>query len=325
MATRIMRGLVLGGTLALLATACGTTDGGGGTTPTKKDTGAADVADAGDPAETVSTDSGADDVPFEDVAVEDVGVAKDVNAVVDTGKPSDGDPDGAVAGETSGTPDTADLPDVPPDVPQAKCCPIAPAPSCDCTKLGGSPLENGNCPSVCDAAPVGWKKTTDEHGCPMWIPGSQSCMAVDAGSSDAGAPDAGAADSGPVDAGPIDSGPADTGAGTADTATADILGGVSCGAGKVLFPKFDKSCKVADDCAVVEHQVNCCGTKAAWGITKTELAGFTSAEALCQKQYPKCKCATMPTKADDGNTTLGGGSFAVDCVKGQCWTFVTKP
>ena len=156
----------------------------------------------------------------------------------------------------------------------------------------------------------------------------------DAGTSDAGSPpdatpvpDASATDTGPADAGPADTGPPDTGpkdTGPKDTGPKDTGSGVSCGAGTAEFPNFDKSCQNASDCVIVEHQINCCGTKAAWGINAKVLTSFNAAEALCQQQYPKCKCATMPTKADDGNTTLKGGNFEVDCVKGQCWTFVGK-
>jgi len=54
------------------------------------------------------------------------------------------------------------------------CCPIA-TPSCGCFATGGS----GICSSLCDAPPVGWSRSTDENGCPIWEggpPGGSSCL-----------------------------------------------------------------------------------------------------------------------------------------------------
>ena len=57
------------------------------------------------------------------------------------------------------------------------CCPIADEPGCDCFALGGAEGEGGTCPSVCDAAPEGWVRDTDEHGCPVWTGGGEgSCL-----------------------------------------------------------------------------------------------------------------------------------------------------
>ena len=269
------------------------------------------------------------------------GVAADASRAQDIGSGADGATEldgGADAGADGGAGTLADAGSV-------ICCPMAAGPSCDCTKIGGTADDNGNCPSVCDAAPVGWKKIVDDNGCPKWAPGPESCLTVDAGTSEADAADAGVADAGAADAGVADGGGADatddttvsdggwSDGGWSDTnwsdsawtdGSGDVLAGVSCGAGNVVFPKFDKSCQTANDCVLVEHQINCCGTRAAWGISKGANDAFNAAEALCQQQYPKCKCAATPTMAEDGNTTTNGGSFAVSCFQGQCWSYVDK-
>lgn len=55
------------------------------------------------------------------------------------------------------------------------CCPIAAEPSCDCFEVGGSG-DNG-CYAICDAIPVGWTRTIDENGCPIWTGGEPgSCL-----------------------------------------------------------------------------------------------------------------------------------------------------
>lgn len=198
----------------------------------------------------------------------------------------------------------------------AICCPIAAEPTCDCAATGGSVNQQGGCVSVCDAAPVGWTKTVDENGCPMWAPGNGYCFVADAGVDAGSAEDAGS----PSDADQTDIGANDT----VVWDGGDIVAGVSCGAGSVVFPSFDKTCQTKDECTVVEHQINCCGTRVAWGIAKGANAAFNAAEAVCQQQYPKCKCAAQATVADDGNTTIDGGKFAADCVQGHCWSYVSK-
>jgi hypothetical protein len=55
------------------------------------------------------------------------------------------------------------------------CCPIAEAPSCDCFQLGGSVVDG--CHALCDAPPVGWTRSTDDNGCPIWVGGGAgSCL-----------------------------------------------------------------------------------------------------------------------------------------------------
>lgn len=101
---------------------------------------------------------------------------------------------------------------------------------------------------------------------------------------------------------------------------------VQCtGAFDPIFPAPDKSCATDDECTVVFHQINCCGTMVAWGINTSAEEDFLAAEKICQGQYPGCGCATMPTEAEDGNT--GGWDakyFTASCEEGSCKSAVVS-
>lgn len=91
-----------------------------------------------------------------------------------------------------------------------QCCPIAAQPTCDCFAVGGGDLDR--CYSICDAIPVGWTITVDEHGCPMWTGGTPgSCLDIDADTADA------------VDASPDTDAPVDTSPDVADSSDTDVV------------------------------------------------------------------------------------------------------
>jgi hypothetical protein len=75
------------------------------------------------------------------------------------------------------------------------CCPID-EPSCDVTRLGGSPDQNGRCASAIADAPPTFSSYIDENGCPAYrVSGNGSCLTRDAGydaDADAASTDAGA-------------------------------------------------------------------------------------------------------------------------------------
>ncbi len=198
-----------------------------------------------------------------------------------------------------------------------KCCPME-TPTCDCFSVGGRSSPNGTCGGgVCDAAPVGWVKGVDKYGCPVWTStSSESCIGGDhdAGPTDAGTTDGATTDSATTDAATIDSGV------NADTGPTKPV--VQCADNPPVFPAFDTSCKVAIDCAVVLHQINCCGTFVAAGVSQADKAAHEAAEQTCQAQYPKCKCVALATKADDGKTATKLDAFGVDCLAGVCKTLV---
>ena len=97
---------------------------------------------------------------------------------------------------------------------------------------------------------------------------------------------------------------------------------VQCGAAVEAFPEIPEACLTNDDCALVFHQINCCGTEVAWGIRRDALATFSAAERACRSQMYHCGCATFPTEADDGNTGWGEDAFGVRCQEGRCFSFV---
>ncbi len=74
-----------------------------------------------------------------------------------------------------------------------ECCPIDP-PSCNGTRLGGSPDANGRCGgAIADAPPPNFTEFLDENGCRTYRVSSEgSCLNFDAGKYGP-APDAGAA------------------------------------------------------------------------------------------------------------------------------------
>lgn len=118
-------------------------------------------------------------------------------------------------------------------------------------------------------------------------------------------------------------GAADTAA--ADAAPADIAPPVpvQCTGANPTFPDFSKACGTDSDCFVAYHQVNCCGTLVAWGLASAEKSAFDLAEAQCDKQYPGCGCAQMPTAAEDGYTSMDGSGIEAVCVAGKCTAAVT--
>jgi hypothetical protein len=100
---------------------------------------------------------------------------------------------------------------------------------------------------------------------------------------------------------------------------------VQCGIPYPIFPWFDRKCSQDTDCAVVFHQVDCCGTLTAVGINAAGVEGFVAAEAVCDAQYPACGCAEGPTTAADGNWAFGAEAFGAWCHDGDCFSFVKVP
>ncbi len=97
---------------------------------------------------------------------------------------------------------------------------------------------------------------------------------------------------------------------------------VECNQTPPVFPEFDRSCTVAGDCAVGTRQINCCGTMIVTGISSTVAPDFEAAAGICASQYPDCRCATEPTRADDGTTrdnVLDEDAIA-ECVDNVCRT-----
>jgi hypothetical protein len=147
------------------------------------------------------------------------------------------------------------------------------------------------------------------------------------GSKSGGAPAVGDAQTGDAsgDVAPADGATADglakdaTVAGDAAGADGGDTGSaVQCTGTTPSFPTFLKECGGDGDCTFGKHQINCCGTKVAIGMTASAKPAFDEAEKTCEGQYPGCGCAEFPTTAEDGKT----GDIAVHCDAGKCMTFV---
>jgi hypothetical protein len=138
---------------------------------------------------------------------------------------------------------------------------------------------------------------------------------VDASAADARSADAAQAADAPAS---VDA-PAAPDAASPDGAAAVAL--ITCEADGSAFPPLDKSCSVPDDCAIAIHQFICCGSKRAIGIRGIAQSTFDTAEAACRALYPDCRCAVLPTTAEDGRDETQG-PLEVDCVEGVCMTYV---
>jgi hypothetical protein len=103
-----------------------------------------------------------------------------------------------------------------------------------------------------------------------------------------------------------------------DAAMNDEDASLQCGTDS--FPSFSRVCQSQADCIVVEHQINCCGTRLAIGVRSDVRAAFEAAEATCRSRYPACGCAELATRADDGTAASGSAEARVDCIAGTCAT-----
>ncbi len=109
-----------------------------------------------------------------------------------------------------------------------------------------------------------------------------------------------------------------TGSSTGDTGGAEI----QCTAEPQVFPSFDRTCAASEDCSVVFHQVDCCGTQVAWGLSADVAKAFAEAEAECVMQFPPCDCAPMPTVTDDGQMVADVAAIMVECQDEMCRSFL---
>jgi hypothetical protein len=85
------------------------------------------------------------------------------------------------------------------------------------------------------------------------------------------------------------------------------------------FDALDRSCSSAQDCRLVQHQVDCCGTILIMGLPASEQPGFEALEQYCAAQFPLCGCAAQGMMLEDGSSIDFGSTAAIaDCVEGRC-------
>ncbi len=117
--------------------------------------------------------------------------------------------------------------------------------------------------------------------------------------------------------------------GTPDAAGSSGAGGldagsteVQCSARPQVFPTFERACSSAAACFVAHHQIDCCGTQVALGISLSEKSRFEAAEATCRLQHARCACTPAPTRTDTGQIAPNPQQISVDCRAQICTTFV---
>jgi hypothetical protein len=86
----------------------------------------------------------------------------------------------------------------------------------------------------------------------------------------------------------------------------------------VIKPSM-KTCSTASDCRQ-GIDVYCCGTDRMIGLANATTCQLSNPDC----SYRACMHWTYYT-AEDGNTTESGGTIALQCVTGQCWTYVILP
>ena len=111
-------------------------------------------------------------------------------------------------------------------------------------------------------------------------------------------------------------------AGTHDAGAAGDSGlATTCDDTATGFGGFDLHCSTADDCALVQRTLSCCGTQLVTGVNHSEIKAFEQAAARCDALFPACGCATFPTQADDLTTASDTHPHAtVACVPSTCAT-----
>lgn len=90
-------------------------------------------------------------------------------------------------------------------------------------------------------------------------------------------------------------------------------------------PDSLRGCTNDTECALFEHQSDCCGSLVVRGVRREGLSALASTEAACRASYPACGCDSGRVTVDDGSEApVGSGSTAViaTCDAGLCTTHV---
>lgn len=87
------------------------------------------------------------------------------------------------------------------------------------------------------------------------------------------------------------------------------------------LPPPDRACSSASDCALLNHQVDCCGSEVALGLASGARAAAEQQERVCAAQWPRCKCVAQQTVADDGKPFADAAGVKVRCVAGRCESY----
>lgn len=100
-----------------------------------------------------------------------------------------------------------------------------------------------------------------------------------------------------------------------------------CGAACAVISTLARTCTSDASCFVALHQINCCGTEVATGLSTSERTRFEMLEPVCRASYPACGCPTMQTTTDTGELVTDPSQVRVGCIArgpaGICMTYVT--
>ena len=88
------------------------------------------------------------------------------------------------------------------------------------------------------------------------------------------------------------------------------------------LPPPGRACAAATDCALLNHQVDCCGSQVALGVASAARAAAEQQELVCAAQWPRCRCVAQQTVADDGKPFADAAALKVRCVAGRCESYV---
>jgi len=92
------------------------------------------------------------------------------------------------------------------------------------------------------------------------------------------------------------------------------------------FDDLDRSCQSAADCALVEHQTDCCGSILVMGIALSAAPDFAAVEQYCAAQFPACGCAARGLELEDGTLIdFGSDDYAAECIEGKCRSHSLAP
>lgn len=97
-------------------------------------------------------------------------------------------------------------------------------------------------------------------------------------------------------------------------------GAGDCGVNGMPVPRMYRSCATDHECTITFVTLDCCGAKAAVGLTASMYPLFVAYEHACNPIKAECDCDPGPAHTDDGDTTDDVDGLHVTCDEGQCTT-----
>ncbi|PCC74117.1 hypothetical protein SAMN02745121_08500 [Nannocystis exedens] len=105
--------------------------------------------------------------------------------------------------------------------------------------------------------------------------------------------------------------------GTSSSSGVETSGGQLCEDPPLDAPGVDRGCQADEDCIVVFHQTDCCGTVDAYSVNTQSADAYAIAAAPCTFE-PFCDCAPESTDAEDGEATADKDQIVAVCIDNVC-------